>query len=636
MGCSSDEPEISDVDNTEVVSEREVSVYVYPDITEEDGVMPRMTIVDGDGYEMCTELYDPTQPEVIVYHYMNCMDNVSVFLSASAEGMTILEDDPFYSESNPPATLLFTEDVDIIIASGTYSKAGDSFAINSIRTMENIMGSASSKSLSRGDDMDFARKLIMGKIIQPLSNAVSKADGVVSKAPFSRNASLALNAINDFALPVAEAQLYSNSQDEFMQKTAEKIYSNHVSKIKCKLNVIDRIELILRTYRAGLSAYRNGVIFDGDKYEDISEPLILTTTESYSFTSRQAQASLWKVFDDSRLYKPNVRLVSVDGQSATVCGDFSNNDGRFTVTGYYLYCEGKEVQKVSAVLNGSNPQTFNNLTKGKTYQVTAYATVMGATYESPYVEFHIDGDLELSEYSLTFSEGGGSQSVQVILPSESWTWKAASDANWCKTSKTKDGNLQIKVSSASQKREATVTVTATSQRGETQIKTINISQVAIGNMALFKGKCKMYTKTIYPSKPSYNVTQENEYESALLMMRMGGSTNITFGLPLSGLTFSNWAVSNTRPSGSMLVEGYSITKFNCASTSTSISIDGATSGPNGSTNEFSVKIDLSSLCVKILESSNSTGIGYPGMAGPTEYKSHSTISGTLHYTEDYN
>lgn len=475
----------------------------------------------------------------------------------------------------------------------------------------------------------------MKDIITPISSAVARAGDLLDKLPFSDGASLYLNTLNDFALPVAEGLLYSNDEKEFIEYAGKKVYTNQLLRIHSLNRLIDGKEMALKLYRAALTGYHDMTGFDENSYDSVQESWTLSTADSYSIMARQAQESSWKVFDDSRLYKPEVRLVSVEGQSATVCGNFTSYDGRFTVTGYYLYCEGHEVDKVSATLNGINTHTFRNLTKGKKYQATSYATVMGATYESPYVEFFIEGNFEVSANSLTFSDAGGKQTVDLILPSDSWTWEAVAKDNWCKITK-EDNKINIEVAPASQNRETTVTVTAISPSGKQQEKNISISQISVGNMALFSGKLKMNIKTSYPSKPSYDFTNEYDIDGMLLLMRIGNATTLTFSLPLSGIVFNNWEVSSNRPSNSMLANGYTMTMFDCSSTDTMIFIEGTTSGPDNSSNDFSVKIDLAGLYVKINEVSRSTGIGYPGMTGPTEYKSTTTLSGTLNYTSGVN
>lgn len=632
--CKNDEPNISDDDHTAILKERELSIYIYPSVKEQDGIVPRMTIVDNNSNEICTELYDPLQPDVIVYHYMNVEAGVSAFMSASSKGISILEDDPFHSSSTPRATLLSIDNKDIIISSGAYSKQSKSFSISNVKRLENAIVSTSSKTRSI-DDINFARELVMKDIISPIANAVSRADDILEKLPFSDGATMYLNTLNDFVLPIAEGLLYSNDEKQFVEFTGEKIYKNQLSRIYCYNRLLDGKDAAIRIYRSAFAAYHDLTSFDENNYDSIQESWLLSTAENYSNMSRQAQESSWKVFDDSKLYRPEVRLVSVDGQSATVCGDFTNHDGRFTVTGYYLYCDGHEVDKIHATLDGSATHTFRNLTKGKKYQATAFATVMGATYESAFVEFFIEGDLELSSYSLAFSDKGGSQTVEVVTPSESWEWKASSGAEWCKI--TKDNNkIIIDVASTDQNRETVVTVTATSPSGKEQIKTISVSQTTLGDIALFRGVLKMNNKTTYPSKPQYDFTNEYDVESMLLMTKYDNTVKLTFSLPLSGIVFNNWSVSSSLPSNSVLADGYSFDMFDCSTTDSMIFIDGKTSGPDNSSNDFSVKIDLINLCVKITEISRSSGIGYPGMNGPTEYKSTSTLSGTLNYTTAYN
>lgn len=631
--CSNDEDAIIPGEESPSLPEKEITVYVYPGIEESDGVTPRMTIVDGD--ELCSEFYDPSQPEVYVFHYMNTATQQSAFMTASEKGVTIMEDDPFHPSSAPNMTLVTQEEQEIVISFGTYSKSDNSFHIKSVKRIEGGETPVVAAK-TRADDMDFARELVMKNIIRPLSDAIGKAHNIISDIPGFQAATHVLEAWSDWGLIVAEAQLYANDEEEFKQLLAEKMFVHYSKKIKFVGNALDRMDKANRIYGTALAAYRDARGFEEDYDDDMSEEFILTTTDSYSFTSRQAQEVVWKVYDESQAYKPTISLVSVKGQSASVRGNFSNYDGRFTVTGYYLYHDSTgDVEKVSAPLNGS-VYTFTNLSKGESYTATAFATVMGVTYESLPVSFRIEGDLELSAYELAFSDVGGKTSVQVTLPSDKWKWNATSSAQWCKATPSKDNTLTVEVSSSSESREAIVTVTATSLEGATQSKTINVQQKSIGNYALFMGKCKMVTKTTYPSKPSYNFTNEINIDLHLLMMRMGGSTTISLPLVLNGISFSNWTVSNTPPPTSMLQEGYSITNFSCVSSQTRISIDGSTKGPDNETGEFTVKIDLSTLSVTILESSKDTGIGYPGMAGPTEYNSQSTLSGTLYYTEEYN
>ncbi len=640
VGCGSDGSDAPEEDENVVPGggedagrvDRELTVYVYPGVTEADGVVPRMTVVDG--CEMCTELYDPTDPGVMVFHYMNSRERVSAFMSASSKGITILEDDPFSPVPEPVATLITADGADIVISTGTYSKQQDSYAITSSQRVANAMTRGGMQAVTRGDDMDFVRELVMKDIIRPMSSALSDANSVISVLPFSKGASAVLTIWSDFGLVAAEAHLYSNDEKEFAQKYNEIMVSNLKKKIKATVEVLENAIPPIYMYRASLAAYKYVRDYDYEKYDDVSDDFVMTTTNSYSFTSRRAQTSSWEVYDESAKYKPAVRLVSVGDRSATVCGSFSGFDGRFTVTGYRLYRNRVMVENVSATLDGSTTYTFGNLQKGETYQVTATATVMGTTYESPYVEFRIDGDLELSESSLTFSESGGKKTVQVTLPADDWTWTARSSAGWCRVTPGRDNTLQIAVSAGSESREATVTVEAKSPRGDSQAKTISVAQQAIGNMAYFRGTCKLVSKTEYPSKPSYNFTQEQNVDLTLFLMRMGGTTTITSTLPLSGVSFANWALSSTSTSGVILSDGFSLTRFTCSWTDTFIRIDGSSKGPDNSTGDFSLAIDLSALSVKVLESRKSSGTAYPG-GGATQYKSQETLSGTLSYTGEY-
>ncbi|MDE7135577.1 MAG: hypothetical protein K2N91_03005, partial [Muribaculaceae bacterium] len=365
LGCSSDDPELpKDNDDDSLVS-RELTVYVCPGITLDDGVVPRMTIVDG--YEMCTELYDPLQPDVIVYHYMNSLEQVSVVMSASSNGMTIIENDPFHMLPLSKATLITIDGADIVISGGNYSQQNDIFTISNTRRLDNVVPSEVTNIASRSDDMDFARALVMKNIIKPISRISSLGEHLPETAVFA-GAKLYLNTLNDFVVPVAEGLLYSNNEEEFLQITGEKIYMNQFNKIKCLKKQIDRSDMGQNIYRAALAAYHDARSYEDEKYDDLKFDFVLTTTDSFSFTSRQAQKSSWEVYRDSKQYKPTIRLVKVEERTATVCGDFTDYDGRFTVTGYCRYCGGAEVQKVKTELDGSGTYSFNNLTKGTTYE----------------------------------------------------------------------------------------------------------------------------------------------------------------------------------------------------------------------------------------------------------------------------
>lgn len=644
VGCSSDGSDAPEEDENVVQgggedtgqADRELTVYVYPGVTEADGIVPRMTVVDG--CEMCTELYDPVDPGVMVFHYMNSRERVSAFMSASSKGITILEDDPFNPVPEPVATLITADGNDIVISTGTYSKHQDSYVITSSQRVANVMTRGGMQAVTRGDDMDFVRELVMKDIIRPMSSALSDWNKVMGMPSCASGASDVLTLWTDLGLVVGEAHLYSNDEKEFVQRFNEIMVSNFEKKIKAKIELLERLENTILPpmyiYRTALAAYKYVRDYDYERYDDVSDDFVMTTIDSYSFTSRRAQTSSWKVYDESAKYKPAVRLISVGDCSATVCGSFSGFDGRFTVTGYRLYRNRVMVDNVSATLDGSTTYTFGNLQKGETYQVTATVTVMGTTYESPYVEFRIDGDLELSESSLTFSESGGKKTVQVTLPADDWTWTARSSAGWCRVTPDRENTLQIAVSAGSESREATVTVEAKSPRGDRQAKTISVAQQAIGNMAYFRGTCKLVSKTEYPSKPSYNFTQEQNVDLILFLMRMGGTTTITSTLPLSGVLFANWALSNTSTSGVIVSDGFSLTRFTCSWTDTFIRIDGSSKGPDNSTGDFSLAIDLSTLSVKVLESRKSSGTAYPG-GGATQYKSQETLSGTLSYTGEY-
>lgn len=632
--CSSNEPDIpEDTDQIpgNVEASSTMNVYVYPGIQESDGITPRMTIMEGD--LICTELYDPQNPSNYVFHYMDTKQHISSFMTASDKGVVILEDDPFSPQEVISATLLSVDATDVIVSTGTFSKRDNSYSITKTGRIKKGTESSQSKAPSRTDDMDFARSLIMKDIIKPLGDAISKADKLLDHIPFTQSAKDVLSIWSDWGLVVAEAHLYSNNEEEYKKILAEKMFIIGVKKIKCVNKVLDTIDKSERIYRAGMAAYNEARNYDYDNYESVSSDFMLAASQSSYRTCLQAQESSWEIFDESSRYNPQIRLVSVDGQTATVCGSFSNDDGRFTVTGYYLYCDNREIGKAQAALDGTATYSFTNLEKGKEYAVTSYATVMGVTYESNPVRFRIDGDLELSEYSLTFSENGGKAEVEVTLPSENWTLQCSGAAQWCRATASKKNSISIEVSPSNESRQTSVTVTATSPKGEKQSKSITVEQKSIGTFAAFKGTCKMVHKCEYPSAPSYNFTQEYNVELVLMLMRMGNSTSLTITLPESGLTLMNWTVSNSRPAGNMIQDGYTLTSFNCASTSTLISIDGSTKGPDNSTNQFSIKVDLASLKVKILETGKSHGTGYPGMSKPEPYNSQYTLSGTLHYYE---
>lgn len=622
----------------DIVPDKEVNIYVYPGIEDSDGVTPRMTIVDGD--ELCTELYDPSQPEMYVFHCMNITTGLSAFMTASDKGVTIMEDNPFNPDAMSNMVLASKDGQEIVVSFGTFSKSDNTYNITSVKRM--ACASTPKAVKSRGDDMDFARELVMKDILNPLSTAINDMDSWLGEeSTIGMGAKWVLEVWAGWGIPVAEAHLYSNNEEEFQKLLGEKVFTYHVKNnkyVKYVVDVLDDTNAAKQIYRGALSAYHhlsNYVIGNDEEYDDVSDEFILTTTDSYSFTSRRAQESVWKVYDDSKLYKPTVRLVGVKDRSASVRGNLSNYDGRFTVTGYYLYRDRREVDKISASLDGS-VYTFSNLAKGGEYAVTSFATVMGVTYESDPVYFRIDGDLELSHSELTFSDAGGKVDVQVTLPSDKWTWNAGSQDNWCKVTLSENNSLAVEVSPSSENRETVVTMTATSPEGATQTKTLNVRQRSIGNYAMFTGTCTLVSKCTYPSAPSYNYTNKNSLDLFLGLVRFGGDTYLSLALPLSGIAFANWKVSNERPAGSMLVDGYTLVNFDCSFGNTQISIDGTTRGENESTNEFTVKIDLSSLTVKILESSKSEGVGYPGMSKPVPYKAQETLSGTLYYAEEYN
>lgn len=639
--CSNDdEPKSSGTSDNK--PDAEMTIYVYPGVGESDGVVPRMTAVYGS--DIFVELYDPAHPEEYVYHYMNGMTGESAYMTATSAGMMLIDNNPSNDLRYRPVSLLSFDGNDLVLSLGEYEHSSGEMTIHSSTTVENATksvdtkssatGAPSVKSEAIGDDMDFARELVMKDIIRPLSQSIGKADKLLQRWPMTQSARDFLSVFNDVGLVVAEAQLYSNDLDDFTMKSTEKLFVTQVKKIKCVKKTLDTVDKAKRIYRASVACYNEARGFDEENYASVDDDGLRSIISISSDVSRGAMSAGWQVIDESHKYKPKVKLVGVNGQSATVCGSFSNYDGRFTVTGYYLYQGSSMIQQVSANLDGYTNYTFSNLEKGKTYYVTSYATVMGATYESPEVEFTIDGDLELSETSLTFSESGGKGDVEVTLPSSKWTWKASSDSKWC-TASTSGNILKVSVSASQSSRQATVTVVATSPKGETQTKTLSVKQQSIGNVAMFKGTCTLTDKTVYSSAPSYNNTYETKLDLFLMLMKIGGSTNLTFTLPVSGLILSNWTVSNTRPTSAAMMEGYSLTSFTCSSTSTLISIDGSTKGPDNGVYNFSVKIDLANLKVKILETGKSSGTGYPG-SNPSPYNSTRTLSGTLNYTDEFN
>ena len=626
--CSSDSDEPVPPEKDDTLVKSEAHMYVYPGVQRIDGTVPRLTIVEGD--EMCTELYDPVYPDIFVFHYMNSATQQSAFMTASTDGIAIIEDNPFRPQQEPAVTLVSAEGSDIVVSSGTYSKTNELYSITSVQRIEGASAAKAASVLSRGDDMDFARGLVMKDIIGPLSKATSRGADILKGAPAN-----VLTAWSNWGMPVAESMLYSNNEKDFLDMTAQKVYTTQVKQIKVVKVVTGTVKAAKSLYGAALSAFQSLRSFDEDDYDDVSEQFILTTTDSYSFTSRRVQTSCWEVYDESERYRPDIRLVEVDGQSATVCGNFTDFDGRFTVTGYRIYSDKGGSDKVTATLDGRTTYTFHNLEKGRTYSVTAYATVMGTTYESAPVTFRIDGELEVSESAVTFPDAGGKHDIEVTLPSDDWTWQPTAAASWCKASRINDNTLRIEAASSTESRETTVTVTATSPKGDTLTKTIGVTQTTVGAIALFKGPCTFVTKISYVGAPEYNFTKESTADLVLLMER-GATTKLTFALPLSGLTFISWPMSDNRPTGEMVADGVTVTGFNCSATDTLISIDGSTSGPDNCTSEFSVKIDLASLTVKLLESGKDRGTGYPGMGSPTPYTSTSTLSGTLSYTEAYN
>ncbi|MDE7412884.1 MAG: BACON domain-containing protein [Muribaculaceae bacterium] len=623
-GCGSDSPSDPN-EGSDELTERRVLIQVYPGVTEEDGVIPRLTI--SDGYETCTELYDHSNPETMVFHYLNSEAQASVLMSASSNGMTVLVDNPFNPVLNPEALLISKDGNELTVSSGTYSKRDKTFDIRSVEVIDADVQSKGDAPDTRGDDMDFARELVMKDIIRPLSKALS----VASKGKWPWAIKLYFQAMNDFTMPMIESQLYSNNELEFQQKFGEKIFFNQVNKIISEVEILNDSKKAYNIYKVAAACYRDVFPYNSEQESDLSDDFILNTANSYYQMGVESQTASIEIFDESRKYKPSIRLVSVKDQSATVCGNFTDYDGRFTVTGYYLYHNGSQVDKASVTLDGYTPYTFSGLKKGETYVATAYATVMGVTYESPGVQFRIEGDLELSASSLSFSEAGGSDKVEVTLPSEDWTWKAVSGDSWCKVKQEKENMLVVNVSSSKEDRETTVTVTATSPEGKTQEKTLVVKQKTIGDFVVFKGNLEFAGKTVYPSKPEENFTSKYEVPSILMLMTMGGKRYLTLGLPLSGLILSNWEISNNPPTGSSIMDGYKLKMFNCSASSQQISLDGSTTGPNGEENEFSIRVDLSALKVKYLEAQKHTGKTYGGVV----YKSNVTISGVLDYTEEY-
>lgn len=627
VGCNENEElGISDGDEN---AESSMSVYICPELSESDGLAPRLIMV-GDEY-IATELYLPEQPDVLVFHIMNPKENLSVFMSASKHGVWFIDDNPFHPSLNPSVTVIVPDGNDYIISSGTYDTKTTEFDMTSLRRIDGEKVQTSARLGSRADDMDFARKLIVTDILDPMADRLGKVSDAIDmlKMPNTQGASFVLTVWREIGIPIAKMHLYSNNADEY-QSLANDYFLTQAKKYKVVKNILDKVDQGKELYRCGLNAFLKGGEFVEDEHGDVSESFVLTTTDSYSFTSRKVQEYTWEVYDESSRYNLRIELMSVNGQTATVKGDFWGLNPGYTITGYLLYKGGQEVRREHATLDGKTPFTFGGLQKGETYVVTSYASVMGVVYESSPVYFFIEGDLELSEESLSFGQNGGSAEVGVSLPSVTWTCTATSSENWCKVSIV-DNVLKVSVSSSTESRNAVVSVTAESSDGRSQSKTLVVTQTVVGNFMAFQGTCKLLTDDIFPSDPSLNYSSSQDVEQIIFLTKTGNTYYVTYALGYVGLNLINWKVSSVAPV-SMLSAGYSFTSFRCTTSNNVISIKGSTKAEHVDICNFSVEINLSTLKASIIQSYKWSGDNYAGKF----HKIETSITGTLNYTDKYN
>lgn len=599
------------------VADVKVHSYVYPDVEMADGIVPRLTIVGEKG--TCTELYDPENPETMLFHYMYPRENVSLYVLASHNGMILFEENPFAPAQSVPVTIMASGGSDLLVSCGEYDKNSHSYNIESNHRIEVPSGM---KIGSRGDGMNFAREQVLNGIIRPMAEVINHASDAWSVVPRSSISGYALSAFSEYGLVMAECLLYSNSKRDLDNMVGERIISNVAAKIVAVNELIPDVLGIRGIYNSALYAYRLSKEFSKDESDEDSE-LIGMNVVAVSPFYRQAEPQAWEIIDESAKYRPTVRLVNVEGASATVCGDFSNFDGRFTVTGYYLYQNGKEISRVQTALDGSTTYTFSGLEKGAKYAAVSYVSVMGDLYLSAPVHFMIEGDLEVSQTSAAFSDKGGELEIVVTPPSDTWTWTAKADQSWCKL-KVQYNKLTITASASSSDRTAEVTVTAQSPNGDTQQRTITVTQKKLGKCITFFGIIKF--KSEFPNEYK-DWDWEYDYKEFITIKNFGEGQLLSCGIIRNcGFEFIDWPVSTKTPTD-YLREGWKITSYQAVCDDSMIFLNGTTQYIWGwPTAQFTLDIDMVKLEARVWQKVETQVLGVENNVPCTD-----TYIGTLYY-----
>lgn len=612
-GCSNDEPSGEKTDE----EAGNIDITVYP-ATTSDGITPRMCII-GDDYTL-TEIYNPDNADIITYHYLCGVDNISALLIASQEGIWIVETDPMKPSAICTTTSIHKHGESYIIETGSYNPSDKKY------TRKSIQRYASASPRYANDGMDFARKGIHQNILDPLIKSISK----MPEALPSEAASDISDAWQEAGEPVMELHLYSNDPDKIIETTQK--YTNEFGKIIIAKTVKALTPQIVKDlYRCSVAGFLAGGKLVDDEDLESQYPGSWSTglANAYAAISYQLPSQFdAKIYDEADRYHLSVSIQEVAKTSALISGSFYDTgytSGFVSSTGYILYKNNKEIRRINTSLE-ANSYLLTGLTAGETYAICSYATVSGITYCSESKVFTTEADFDLSADEVTFTEDGGSETIQITLPTPEWESYIENKPDWCKAD-ISGNNLTIKVGKSSESREGIIDVVGVNKEKNLEyVKSVKVVQKVIGNYLVFQGNIRYTTET----------TGEDSYTTdipvVLIVTRNGGKTTISGSLPASGIYFQNWTVGNGKPS--ILHESETFTSFNCSNNNNIIKISGTAGRQSGSTtysSDFSITIDINSLIATI---NDKYSVSDRGSNGKTT-KVTLSGSGSIKYADQY-
>lgn len=613
-GCSNDEPSGGKTDK----ESGNLDITVYP-VAATDGITPRMCII-GDNYTL-TEIYNPDNADIITYHYLCGADNISALLIASQDGVWIVETDPMKLSAVCATTSIHKHGESYIIETGSYNPSDKKY------TRKSIQRYASASLRYANDGMNFARKGIHQNVLDPLIKNIAKmSDAIPSEA-----ASDISDAWQEVGEPVMELHLYSNDPDQIIETTQK--YTNKFAKtiiVKTVKAIIPKIvQDIYRWSVAGFLA--GGKLVEDEDLESQYPPSWSTgIANAYAAISYQLPSEFEiSIYDDADHYNLSVSVLEVAKTSALISGSFfdsSYTSGYVSSTGYILYHNNKEIRRISTSLE-ANSYLLTGLTAGETYAICSYATVSGITYCSESKIFTTEAEFDLSPEEVTFTEDGGSETIQITLPTSKWESSVENKPDWCKVN-ISGNTLSIKVGKTSESREGTIDVVAVNKEKNVEyVKSVKVVQKVIGNFLAFQGNIRYTTHT-----SSGENTSTTDIPVSLMVTRNSGKTTILGSLPASGVFFQNWTMGNGKPS--ILHESETFTSFKCSEDNNIIKISGTTGRQAGSDTYsavFDITIDINKLIAII---NDKYSISSRSSNGKTSTVTVSG-SGSLMYTDQY-